>query len=875
MKIRIYHAFFGIGLIALMTFLFIKTNAIGSESHNQYSQRLRRLKELDATLNKDILESRYGLLTAYDQLAAVTNDIGRIETELNLVPDFISPKGRDEIELHFAEFKEIQDKKNGLIERFKSRNAIINNSLRYFPVATSKVVKNTLAHETAGKETEQFNSLLRDLLTYYLLTDSGLEATLAGQITRLEQRHKDLPTGDDEKTSVDITLSHARTILKLKPEIDALVQKIISEPTAVKTDEIIRTYDSYHDEALGRADRYRLILYVFSVLLVAYVAFIIFKLKKATSALNSSNESLEQHVQVRTEELTRSNVELQAIFEIIEGISSTSNLSELLHHIHLCVGKFIYAENCFVALYDETTEMLGLEFFVDKYDHMPAPFKLGKQLTAYIFREGHSRLLKKEDIEEMIAAGTVEMTGTLPATWLGVPLRTPRGVIGVLTVQHYEDGNAYGQRDLDLLTTVGDQIATAIERKRAEDALKASEVRFQNAFDYAPVGIALESLTGTWLQSNRSLCEMLGYTNNELKNRTFDDITHPDDVDVSRYARVRMLNGDAKTIQFEKKYIHKLGHTVLASVNLSPVRDDNGEPLYMIAQIQDITERKVLEEKLQRGQKLESIGQLAAGIAHEINTPTQYVGDNVRFLQDSFIDINSVLEKNAEMIELCKTQKLIPEFAAEMEKTIDRADLEYLTDEVPKAFKQALDGVDRIRKIVQSMKDFAHPGSTDKKATDLNKAIESTVTVASNEWKYVANIVTNYDEMLPAVPCLAGEFNQVILNMIVNASHAIAEMVGDGSQGKGTINITTRRNGEFAEIRISDSGSGIPENVRKKIFDPFFTTKEVGKGTGQGLAISHTVIVDKHKGTIDVESEIGKGTTFIINLPVSEIGTTV
>jgi signal transduction histidine kinase len=165
------------------------------------------------------------------------------------------------------------------------------------------------------------------------------------------------------------------------------------------------------------------------------------------------------------------------------------------------------------------------------------------------------------------------------------------------------------------------------------------------------------------------------------------------------------------------------------------------------------------------------------------------------------------------------------------------------------------------------MKDFAHPGSTGMIATDINKAIESTITVASNEWKYIADMVTNYDPSLPGVTCFAGEFNQVILNMIVNASHAIANVVGE-TGGKGTINITTRLKGEFAEICISDTGSGMPADVQRKIFDPFFTTKEVGKGTGQGLAISHSIIVDKHKGTIDVESTPGKGTTFMICLPL-------
>ncbi len=166
------------------------------------------------------------------------------------------------------------------------------------------------------------------------------------------------------------------------------------------------------------------------------------------------------------------------------------------------------------------------------------------------------------------------------------------------------------------------------------------------------------------------------------------------------------------------------------------------------------------------------------------------------------------------------------------------------------------------------MKEFSHPGTDEKKGIDINKAIENTVTVARNVWKYVANVTMDLDPNLPPVHCLPGEFNQVILNLIINSAHAIADKVGDGSRNKGTIGVGTRKDGDFVEIRISDDGSGIAEDIRPKIFDPFFTTKDVGKGTGQGLAISHSVIVKKHGGTIDFESKLGEGTTFIIKLPI-------
>jgi signal transduction histidine kinase len=208
-----------------------------------------------------------------------------------------------------------------------------------------------------------------------------------------------------------------------------------------------------------------------------------------------------------------------------------------------------------------------------------------------------------------------------------------------------------------------------------------------------------------------------------------------------------------------------------------------------------------------------------------------------------------------------------PQLLQAMDTIVAEADLEYVTTEIPKALQQSLDGTERVGNIVRAMKDFSHPGTAEKKPIDLNKAIESTVTVARNEWKYVADLVLNLDPTLPPVACLPGELNQVILNLLVNAAHAIGTVAGKAEGAKGTITITTRMQEDWIEIQIADTGTGIPESARDKIFDPFFTTKEVGKGTGQGLAMAHDVIVKKHGGTLTFETEMGKGTTFIIQLP--------
>jgi two-component system, NtrC family, sensor kinase len=280
----------------------------------------------------------------------------------------------------------------------------------------------------------------------------------------------------------------------------------------------------------------------------------------------------------------------------------------------------------------------------------------------------------------------------------------------------------------------------------------------------------------------------------------------------------------------------------------------------------DITEHKTLERQLATAQKLESIGELAAGIAHEINTPTQYIGDNLHFLKGAFSSMESALS-GFEAVATRLAEAAGDEAAKrEIARAKQEADLDFILDEAPRALEQSAEGVSRVTSIVSAMKKFSHPGGEDKIHVDLNAAVENTVTVAKNEWKYVADVELDLDRSLSPVLCLPGDFNQVILNILVNAAHAIGERV-KGTTDKGRITIRTEADGEYCKLSVSDTGAGISEENRRKIFDPFFTTKEVGKGTGQGLAITHNIVVTKHGGTIDFESELGKGTTFVVRVP--------
>ena len=260
---------------------------------------------------------------------------------------------------------------------------------------------------------------------------------------------------------------------------------------------------------------------------------------------------------------------------------------------------------------------------------------------------------------------------------------------------------------------------------------------------------------------------------------------------------------------------------------------------------EEMMQRKHLETELVHAQKMEAVGQLAAGIAHEINSPSQFVNDNVMFLKDAVNELLAAVSGEGE----------IP----------DAKEIEFLRENAPGSVEQALQGMERITTIVKSMKNFAYrDAASEKRPQNLNQAIEATAVVATNEWKYHAELKTDLDSNLPFVPCNIGEINQVVLNLIVNAAHAIRD--SELKDGKGLILVSTRQYDQYVVITIQDNGGGIPEHVQGKIFEPFFTTKEVGVGTGQGLAIAHNVITKSHGGHIWFETEQGKGTTFFIRL---------
>jgi signal transduction histidine kinase len=286
----------------------------------------------------------------------------------------------------------------------------------------------------------------------------------------------------------------------------------------------------------------------------------------------------------------------------------------------------------------------------------------------------------------------------------------------------------------------------------------------------------------------------------------------------------------------------------------------SGDDTQWAINARDVSERSALEMELRHAQKLEAVGRLAAGVAHEINTPIQFAGNNLHFLRTAFADYQQLLAAY-------RSTFASSERYASIRALEDELDVDFLDEQIPLAVSQGIDGTERVARIVKAMKTFGHPDGVEQTAADINELVSSTVTVARNEWKYVATLETDLGD-LPSVRCFAGDINQVLLNLVVNAAHAIADK-GAKESDLGRITVKTWAEGADVYISVADSGTGIPDELRERIYDPFFTTKEVGRGTGQGLSMVKNLIVDRHQGNVARSTHVGEGSVFTVRIPVA------
>lgn len=447
--------------------------------------------------------------------------------------------------------------------------------------------------------------------------------------------------------------------------------------------------------------------------------------------------------------------------------------------------------------------------------------------------------------------------------FLAVPVILGDRKAGLIALANKEAG--FGEQDLANIQEMARYYGLAIQGIEAQQELSRSEKRYRHLVESMNEGIVILGEDGAITFVNSLICEMLGLPRSEILGKHLHDFVDSANQD---YIVERMKNTSPEQGGNYELLLHNAnGDKVFTLVSPTPLLDEDDLFRGVIAVVTNITELKILETKLLQAQKLESIGQLAAGIAHEINTPTQYVDNNIRFLQenmDGLLDLVAVALKLTGFVQKGDQQSAIQELA----RLLDEHDYHMLLEEVPEALEDSLNGLDRIAKIVQSVKQLAHPGRAEKEYLNINDAVKSTVTVATNEWKYVADLTMDLDEDAPLILGYRAELNQVFLNLIINSAQSIQEKMGASQTEKGAIAISTKKVGAVVQIQVADTGMGIPESIREKVFDPFFTTKEVGKGTGQGLAISYSVIQEQHGGELSFESQEGEGTTFTILLPV-------
>ncbi len=572
----------------------------------------------------------------------------------------------------------------------------------------------------------------------------------------------------------------------------------------------------------------------------------------------------------RIEEKLKRDIEFQkAIAEILkvslEPIDLREKLSKILTTVLAVTGLHIQGKGAIFLRTDsgklEMWAQKGLtEPLLEKCSNIP----FGHCLCGRAAQSGEVVYAQCVDHRHNIRYREMKQHGHYCA-----PILSGTGqVLGVLNTyideRHKNDSN-----EVSFLNMIASTLAGVIEHHHMEERYRG----LSQAVEQSPASVVITDTEGNIEYVNSKFIQVTGYSADEVMGKN-PRILKSGETKPQEYAAMWKTLSEGGEWRCEFHNLRKNGETFIEAASISPIKSNEGVITHYVAVKEDITERKVMESQFAHSQKMESIGQLAAGIAHEINTPTQYVGDNLRFLDEAFGDVKRLLCAYETLLTSPKLEgNLDPDQLDTLKRLKEELDIEYLTEEVPQSIAQAMEGVAQVGRIVSAMKQFAHPGSTEKVPANLNAAIESTATVARNEWKYVANLELELDPDLPPIPCLIGDINQVVLNMIINAAHAIHEKLGKAADEKGTITISTHAENEAAVICIRDTGAGIPEHLQTKIFDLFFTTKEVGKGSGQGLALSHSIVHEKHGGYITCKSSVGVGTTFCIHLPLNTTGT--
>ena len=521
-----------------------------------------------------------------------------------------------------------------------------------------------------------------------------------------------------------------------------------------------------------------------------------------------------------------------ALYRIAEKTSSAKDLQQFYASIHNIVGELMYARNFYIALYDSPTQTLSFPYFVDEVDPAPVPKKLGRGLTEYVLRTGESILCTPDVFDDLVAAGEVELIGAPSLDWLGVPLKVANQVFGVVVVQSYAANVRFGEKEKEILMFVSQQLASAIEHKRHEEALRQSESRYRSLVQSAVYGIFRSTLGGTFLDVNPALATMLGYSSSEelislnVRSGVFAEAEEHDRLmgELRRGSSMDNVEARWKRKDGSEISVRLSGRAVELSEGTDPV-------LELIAE--DVTERKVLEDQFRQSQKMEAVGRLAGGVAHDFNNLLMVISGYTEVLLEGTGRDNPLRTK----IE---------------------------------AIQQA---ADRATTVTRQLLAFSRKQLLELKVVDVNSIVVDMERLLRPLIGENIELITKLSSDLGRTRADAGQIEQVIMNLVVNSKDA---MPNGGKITIATSNVglgdDLRRQysyiqpGRYVMLSISDTGHGMDRETQSRIFEPFFTTKEKGKGTGLGLSTVYGII-KQSGGYIFAQSEVGRGTTFRIYLP--------
>src|SRR5215475_1833983 len=529
-------------------------------------------------------------------------------------------------------------------------------------------------------------------------------------------------------------------------------------------------------------------------------------------------------------DLRRLEAERLVISDVVHALNQTSNLDQLLCQIHQALKKVVYAENCFVALHERATDMFHFAFFVDQFDPPPPPQKIARTCMAYVFRTGEAQLIPQTEFDRLAAEGVVELVGSASPAWLGVPLKTPTETIGVLVVQHYQNENAYDQRDLEFLDSVGGHIALAIDRRRREEALQKSESMFRLLFSHTPLPTwVFDTETGKFLEVNDAAVAQYGFTEDEFKRMTVMDIRPAADRassdDIWRHPSVGAFH--------RGQWRHQAKDGRIFKVELVAHELEYAGRRVRLVVAQDISERQQLEEQLRQAQKMEAVGRLAGGVAHDFNNLLMVIKGHTELLLGTL----------------------------------------HQGDPARRKIEQIEKSADRATSLTRQLLAFSRMQVLQPRSISLNAIVEEMGKLIPRLIGEDIELAIHTSPDLGTIRADASQMEQIIMNLAVNARDAMpkgGKLIIETSNAEldGTYKFShpVVRPGRYVLLAVSDSGIGMDAETQAHIFEPFFTTKEQGKGTGLGLSTVYGV-VKQSGGFIWVYSEVGKGATFKIYLP--------